>query len=165
VLVDRLDRLADEVGPAEILPAARAPYDAPSGHAVALRNGSQVNEVCFASACTPRAGAQWQVLVDVSAHPRARASLVLVSERALGGRATPFGELLIDVVSREPLFTSLVRTSGTSDVHALTIPVEWLGRTVSLQALILEQEGGALTNAVDLRVTGMRESAEPLFVR
>jgi hypothetical protein len=117
-----------------------------------LRNGSGENELSFSSTRVPLAGEEWQARVDVSAHPGARATLVLVSERALGGRATPFGELLVDVVSRPPLFTSLVRTSGASDVHVFTLPSALAGRSFKLQALILDREGNALTNAIDLVV-------------
>ena len=65
---------------------------------------------------------------------------------------TPWGELMIDLAAREPLFTSVVRSSGANDVHAFSIPPELAGHTFSLQALILEREGGTLTNALDLVV-------------
>ena len=117
-----------------------------------LRNGSGVNEVSFFSACTPRAGAEWQAWVDVSAHPDARASIVMVSARPLTGRPSPFGEILIDVLSRRPLFTSTRPSGGATDVHAFPIPAEVLGLSFSLQGLILGPSRNALTNAVDITV-------------
>ena len=117
-----------------------------------LRNGSGVNEVSLSSAWTPRAGETWQAWVDASAHPRVSASLVLVSERALAGRVTPCGELLVDVVARPPLATSFLASSGATDVHVLPVPAELVGRSFSLQALILDAGRSALTNALDVRI-------------
>ncbi len=117
-----------------------------------LRNGSDVNEVGFVSAGTPLAGEQWQAWVDVSAHPGARGSLVVVCDRALAGSPSPSGELLVDLVARKPLFTSLVSSGGATDVHRFSIPLGALGATVSLQALILDEQGSSLTNAIDLVV-------------
>ena len=123
--------------------------------AVSLRNGSGVNEFSLSSASVPLAGEEWQVWVDVSAHPQARASIVLASKRAVQGTPSVFGELLIDVRSRQALFTSLVVSHGAADVHALSLPAELLGRSLSLQALVLDGRGSALTNALDL-VVGRR---------
>jgi hypothetical protein len=142
---ERVARLGPPIG--ELRGSARRPRD---GRAT-VRKGSEVNERCFSGAGPPRAGGEWQAWIDVSAH-HARASLVLVSERPLRGRATPYGELLIDIVKREPLFTSLVHSSGATDVHTFSIPPALLGRSFSLQALILERRGGTLTNAIDIVV-------------
>jgi hypothetical protein len=114
------------------------------------RNGSGRNELFFVSANPPLAGERWEARVDLSGHPGARASLVLVSDRALVGTRSAFGELLVDVVSRKPLFTSLVQTSDATDVHTFAIPAELAGRSFALQALILDREGGTLTNALDV---------------
>jgi hypothetical protein len=118
----------------------------------ALRSGSRATEVAFVSARTPRAGEEWQAWVDVSAHPTASASLVWMSDKPLSGRATPFGELLLDLHTRKPLLTSVVRSSGATDVHSFSIPLEVIGRSFSLQALILDEGRSALTNALDLVV-------------
>ncbi len=111
-----------------------------------LRNGSDVNEIVFVSAGTPVAGEDWQAWVDTSAQPAASVSLVVVSVRALEGKASPFGEILVG----KALFTSLVPSSGGTDVHSMPIPLAALGRSFSLQAAILGQQGMVLTNAIDL---------------
>ena len=118
----------------------------------ALRSGSRATELAFVSARTPRAGEEWQAWVDVSTHPTASASLVWMSDKPLSGRATPFGELLLDLYTRKPLLTSVVRSSGATDVHSFLIPLEVFGRSFSLQALILDEGRSALTNALDLVV-------------
>jgi hypothetical protein len=136
-------------------PADGGREDARVDDAATLRNGSGVNELALTSACAPRAGEEWQAWVDVSAHPGARASLVVVSERPLRGTPTLFGELLIDVVSKKPLYASLVHSSNLTDVHEFSISRDALGIPLSLQALIIDGKRSTLTNAIDL-VIGKR---------
>jgi hypothetical protein len=111
-----------------------------------------VNEPCLGSASAPRAGEEWRVLVDLFAHPRASASLVLVSDRALEGVPSRFGELLVDAAPRRALRTSFVVSREAVHVHEFSIPAVVLGRSFSLQALILEEHGSVLTNALDVVV-------------
>jgi len=106
-----------------------------------LRNGSGANEVSFLNACSPRAGEEWLAWVDASAHKEASASFVWVTERPLAGWRSPFGELLVDVVSKQPLFVSRIHSQGGTDVHAMRIPREALGLTFSLQAVVLDEQG------------------------
>ncbi len=117
-----------------------------------VRNGSNLDECGFISLSAPLAGEDWRAWVDVSLYRDARASLILVSDRALEGTPTPFGELLIDVLTRPPLYTSSVVHSGATDRHGITIPSELVGRSFSLQAVLLTDRGGTLTNAIDLVV-------------
>jgi len=119
---------------------------------VKLRNGSGRNEACFLSSSAPRAGEEWEAWVDVSAHPMARASLVLVSEASLRGHVSSYGELLIDLLGRGPLLTSRLVSTGRTDVHTLAIPLGLAGQSFSLQALILDEKGWSLTNAMDVVV-------------
>jgi len=134
----------------ELEPADSARASEPRFHAgTRLRNGRGANPAIFVGAGVV-AGAPWTAYVDVSARPDARASLVVVSTRALEGTPTPFGELLIELLPR-PLLTSLAASGGAVDVHALPLPGAdaLLGRTLHAQAAILG-ERLAWTNAVDL---------------
>jgi hypothetical protein len=80
-----------------------------------------------------------------------RASFVWASTAVLAGRASPHGELLIDL-RRAPLFRSARLSTGGADVHALALPPGLAGHAFTLQACILDAAGPSLTNAIDVLV-------------
>ncbi len=142
---------ADPSGPGCARPGDEPALDDRRSGEVVLRNGSGRNEACLVSSAPPRAGEEWRVWVDVAAHPGARSSLVWVSESGLAGRATPHGELLVEL-GRASLFRSTVVSGGGIDAHVFALPPGLAGRSFSLQAAILDGSGPSLTNAIDVVV-------------
>ena len=95
--------LGSVVAPQPLLADSSAPPTTRGGEVLGLgaeleHDGSHAhrNEFALVSAGSPRAGGDWEVWVNVSAHPEASASLVWVTDRALPGKRSPFGELLAD---------------------------------------------------------------------
>ncbi|MEQ1893099.1 MAG: PKD domain-containing protein [Planctomycetota bacterium] len=117
-----------------------------------VRNGSGVNDACYATSELPILGTTWHATVDASNHPGAGMTFIYGSSAAFS-QVTPFGEVLVRLSSKGGLrlFTLAAGSGGGVAQHALAIPVDvsLVGLTAYTQALIL---GGGLElcNAIDL---------------
>jgi len=79
---------------------------------------------------------------------------LLISDAFGTNRATPAGELLIDLTAPHLLATSVVVSPSGTHSHAIALEprAALLGRALHAQVLILADEP-ALTNAIDLAPT------------
>ncbi len=129
--------------------SAHVLFEACPGASASARNGSGLNDPCFASA-PPRLGATWTAVVDLRSHPHAFVSAVFGHARPLSGRPLGASELLVDTLSPR-FFASLVPASGAAGVHAHAIPnlTALAGVRAYFQAAILGG-GSELCNAVDV---------------
>ncbi len=122
----------------------------PASRAV-VRNGLGVNRACYA-AVPPGIGKSWSATVDVSAHPGATLVSIAGYGSPLAGRASHYGELLVDSASPR-LFRSYAIPIGGMASYSYLVPANpcLAGRTIYTQAVIL---GGRaeLCNAVDLTI-------------
>lgn len=112
-----------------------------------VRNGSHTNPDCLFSLETPVLGRPFTL--SVFAPGANNASLLLVSDRALLGLATRFGELL---VAPPLLFTSTAPTSGLFSDHVFPLPPDLglVGLALKTQALVLRPASQYFCNALDL---------------
>jgi hypothetical protein len=115
---------------------------------VRSRNGSGVNLDCFRSD-RPRLGEPWHAEIDAAPFPGLRETIVLVSDRALSGTPSPFGELLI--ATDRAFFQSTMQALDGVHRHTLTIPASpgLVGRRAHAQAVLIG-ERVQLSNALDL---------------
>ncbi len=120
-----------------------------------VRNGTGFNVVCYASLSDPRIGQTWTTEIDHAHHPGTTRTTILAGTRAINGpllgfRGKRIGQIL---VGGTPLFTQIVETPGTTDVHAIPIPplVQFVGTFWATQA-ILWGAGLEYTNAIDVRI-------------
>jgi hypothetical protein len=118
-----------------------------------VRNGSGVNETCFAAVGRPILGTTWNTVVDAAGV--GRDTCVTVCMEPLSGLKLPYGELLVRTAPYGGLV--LLRDYSTSDgeisVHSLPLPFDLalVGLTASTQALVLEGSDGVhFCNAIDV---------------
>jgi hypothetical protein len=113
------------------------------------RNGTGVNVVCYTPLSAPVLGTSWNTQIDHAHHPGATQTWILARLSPSTGPMTPYGQLLINL-SSPFLFSHVVATPGTTDLHSVPIPndLDLAGFTACTQAMIF---GGGieLGNAID----------------
>jgi len=102
--------------------------------------GSGVNRMCFTSTQPPKLGTNWSAELEVGQHPGALSVYVFGTDVPLvPGRATPFGELLVNPFGRTQL--NFVQALDGGDTQTITVPIPrepaLMGRTCYAQASIL----------------------------
>jgi len=116
-----------------------------------VRNGSGVNPLVYSSTA-PILGQSWTGTLDVSGHPGAGLTFLLIRSGGSPGSPTPYGELLLNPSSAF-ILNSSAPSAGGQALHTLPFPsnLSLEGVQVATQCVIL---GGfpELTNAVDLRL-------------
>jgi hypothetical protein len=111
-----------------------------------FRNGSGMNRACLMSLSPPVLGTSWQLQVDVSVHPGATLTAVIVYSAPDSGTFLPAGEVLVDLAS--PRLARSLRPPGLLHIFDLPADSRLIGLHSSTQALIVG--GGAeLCNAED----------------
>ena len=117
---------------------------------VTIRNGTNVNVVCFATLTLPIIGTSWDSVVLHGHHPGATYTAIVGYAAPATGPVIPAGELLVDLSSSH-LFTDFRQSPGTENLHSIAIPndIALVGQTAATQALILGG-GGELCNALDV---------------
>ena len=140
----------NHIGPCIDLEAALVRIDV-MAHA-AVRNGTGVNPLLYASTNRPVLGTTWTATVNASGHPGAGMTAIFGFAAPLPPTSTTLGELLVD--SSSPLLlASWANPGGSVAVHANPVPsnAAFVGFRGYTQALVL---GGFLElgNAIDLRL-------------
>ena len=111
-----------------------------------------MNPTCLTSGSGPAIGTTWTT--NVAHAPTASLTATVWYAAAATGPVIPsLGELLVDVNSLS-LLSLVVASTGTSDVHAIGVPVELglIGFAFATQALTFDNGVLQLCNAIDVVV-------------
>ena len=115
-----------------------------------VRNGSGVNDLCYASTSLPLLGDTWTAEVDASAHSGASLTFLLVYLDPRAPLPTPRGEILIDLAS--PRIVGVTAVPDPAGVARFSLPIP---NDLALEGFALATQAGIfgsieLCNAVDL---------------
>ena len=124
-----------------------------SARANAVRNGSGVNDLCYASTSLPLVGGTWTAEVDASAHAGASLTFLVAHLRPIPPHSThmtPWGEILILLSS--PRIVGVTAVPDGSGIARYTLPIP---SDIALDGFALATQAGIfgsieLCNAVDL---------------
>ncbi len=119
----------------------------------ATRDGYGVNPRILSTEAPPRAGARWDVTLDCTAQLPGIATIV-GSSRAVFGRMTGAGELLIDPSPGARVFTLTLPHAGDAQTASVTLPADlsFCDFALYVQGTCATATEATLSNALDLVV-------------
>ncbi len=121
-----------------------------SAATAAVRNGSGVNAVCYASQSQPILGNVWKATIDASQHPGANFTGVVGYSLPSSGTFFGGSEILVDLSSSK-LFSRTIASSGGIDEFEAPVPCDVsLNGAIGYTQAFITGNGVELCNALDL---------------
>jgi hypothetical protein len=115
-----------------------------------MRNGSGVNPLVLGEHGQPTLGQPWTLTLDCAHHAPGLAA-VAGYERPLPARASPAGEVLVDLTSRRFFLLSAAHVGApVSFTRPIPPAAALLGMQLHVQGLVTGAPGPRLSNALDV---------------